>query len=369
MYHVLIVDDERIIREGLARHVAWNALGAQVTGTAGSAKEALSIIASRPVDLLVTDIKMPVKNGLDMVREIMESGYAPQVILISSYNDFTYAQQAVSLDLVCDYVLKPIDVPEFERKVRLAIQKLQKRRSLCEPLDTHDYMRLLSQLENIGFDRHRFVELLATQAPIAFSKWAEVEEALQGGGYAQATVLHFFSNLLLHIEELVRSGSLEINSSLSGLSQAHTQLLHAGDKAGAFACMRQALQYICETVQKNGSCEKSPLIAAAVEQVRQNYRSVDFNLSSLAAFLNVTPNYLSMRFKEEIGIAFTRYLTRQRLEHAKILLRSPQNRISAVANAVGFSDEKYFIRVFKQEIGETPKKFQQTFFQQRGSRQ
>lgn len=90
-YSVLIVDDEMLIREGLRRHLDWATLDMEVIGVADGAESALEIARRRAPDILITDICMRSKTGFDLIEDLLELGLSPQVILISSYNDFSYA--------------------------------------------------------------------------------------------------------------------------------------------------------------------------------------------------------------------------------------------------------------------------------------
>ena len=108
-YSVLIVDDEMLIREGLRRHLDWATLDMEVIGVADGAESALEIARRRAPDILITDICMRSKTGFDLIEDLLELGLSPQVILISSYNDFSYAQRAVRLHVVREYILKPVD--------------------------------------------------------------------------------------------------------------------------------------------------------------------------------------------------------------------------------------------------------------------
>ena len=108
-YSVLIVDDEMLIREGLRRHLDWATLDMEVIGVADGAESALEIARRRAPDILITDICMRSKTVFDLIEDLLELGLSPQVILISSYNDFSYAQRAVRLNVVREYILKPVD--------------------------------------------------------------------------------------------------------------------------------------------------------------------------------------------------------------------------------------------------------------------
>ncbi|CAI6084153.1 response regulator transcription factor [Cohnella sp. JJ-181] len=112
MRKIILVDDEMFARKGLAGLIAWEQYGFEVAGEAEDGEEALALIGRIAPDVVVTDIRMPVLDGLELIREARERGYPDtRFIIISGYSDFKYAQQAVRFG-VQDYLLKPID--EYE---------------------------------------------------------------------------------------------------------------------------------------------------------------------------------------------------------------------------------------------------------------
>ena len=95
MYRMLIVDDERIIRETLSRHIDWAALDVQVIGTASNGLEAYDIIMDEYPDIVMTDIKMPGFSGLELLQRIKSLHPDIEFILLSGYGEFEYAQKAM----------------------------------------------------------------------------------------------------------------------------------------------------------------------------------------------------------------------------------------------------------------------------------
>lgn len=113
-YNVFVVDDEPMIRLGLISTIDWTAEKLTLLGEAGNGEAALKKLQAQQeqVDILITDIKMPVMDGLELIRHVKQLNPDVQVILISSYSDFEYAREAVKLGVVVDYLLKPTLEPE-----------------------------------------------------------------------------------------------------------------------------------------------------------------------------------------------------------------------------------------------------------------
>ena len=96
MLKVLLVDDEPFILQGLKVLIDWNAEGYEVVGAVRTGQEAIDYLKENPVDLVMTDIKMPVMSGIELLEEVRRDQISDAYfIILSGYNDFAYAQQAV----------------------------------------------------------------------------------------------------------------------------------------------------------------------------------------------------------------------------------------------------------------------------------
>ena len=109
---LLLVDDEAEIRSGLRNNVPWEQYDIKLIGTACNGAEALEMIRWYEPDIVITDIQMPVINGLEMIRQAKEEGHDCCFVILSGYDDFQYAKQAIRYD-VREYLLKPIILPEL----------------------------------------------------------------------------------------------------------------------------------------------------------------------------------------------------------------------------------------------------------------
>lgn len=108
MLNLVIVEDEEIIRRGLVCTIDWLKMGAKVVGEAANGKEALEVIKATKPDVILTDIKMPVMDGIAMTEALKAAANPAKIIYLTSYADFSYAQRALQLD-VTDYLLKPVN--------------------------------------------------------------------------------------------------------------------------------------------------------------------------------------------------------------------------------------------------------------------
>lgn len=133
---LLLVDDEAEIRSGLRNNVPWEQYDIKLIGTACNGAEALEMIRWYEPDIVITDIQMPVINGLEMIRQAKEEGHDCCFVILSGYDDFQYAKQAIRYD-VREYLLKPIILPELSDILnRLKTEIITKRLSRKEELST-----------------------------------------------------------------------------------------------------------------------------------------------------------------------------------------------------------------------------------------
>lgn len=125
MLKVVLVDDEPFISQGLLKLIDWAQEGYEISMTAANGAEAFEYIKNNQVDLVVTDIKMPVMNGIDLLRNIREAGYSDmEVIILSGYKEFEYAMEGMKYGCA-GYVLKPVEKSELLSLIRKIAQKKQ----------------------------------------------------------------------------------------------------------------------------------------------------------------------------------------------------------------------------------------------------
>jgi two-component system response regulator YesN len=113
MYRILLVDDEKLELEMLCNYVDWNSMNIEVVDTAKNGKEALEKVKKLNPDIILTDVKMPIMDGIEFARKLREMNFFNELIFLSGYDDFQYAKSALSVG-AAGYLLKPVDVHELE---------------------------------------------------------------------------------------------------------------------------------------------------------------------------------------------------------------------------------------------------------------
>lgn len=176
MHHVLLVDDEPAVTSSLQHEIDWSSLGLSVIAIAKNGVEALDIIQKNTVDIVITDIRMAAMDGLTLSRQIYLMNQNIQIIIISGYAEFSYAQKALSYG-VLGYCLKPVEFSEMTRYLQLAIRKLESQKQGSDYDDLLDAMyngeveETRLHLKNLGFSAELYhVAVSVSKKPLPTGK-------------------------------------------------------------------------------------------------------------------------------------------------------------------------------------------------------
>ncbi len=146
MFKLLIVDDEPLVREGLSLSIDWEEYGYSPVGTASDGKEALEKVAALSPDVVITDMKMNVMDGVSLIRELKQSYPKIRIVVLTAYNEFSYARAAIEGN-VFTYLTKPAGNEEIiDVFCRLRDEMVEE-------------MEIQSRI--IGYNRHRIDKLLS----------------------------------------------------------------------------------------------------------------------------------------------------------------------------------------------------------------
>ncbi|MGQ4668482.1 response regulator [Metabacillus halosaccharovorans] len=142
---MLIVDDEPIISQGLRMTIPWDSHGIEVIGEASDGKHALEILEKQKVDIVLTDVRMPEMDGIKLAKTIYEQMPHIRVIIISGYDDFHYAREAIRFR-VKDYLLKPVDIEELVSKVSKLAEEINYEREVLVKVEEEQMQEYVEKL-------------------------------------------------------------------------------------------------------------------------------------------------------------------------------------------------------------------------------
>ena len=148
MYKVIIADDEKVIRDGLKNLIRWDELGFEVVNIFRDGDEVMEYMEYMPVDVVLTDIRMPHKTGIDVARYVYENKLHCKVVFISGYKEFELAVQGMKYG-VEDYILKPSKVEEVKEVFRKLKEQLDawKRDQESQKVEEERWKEILPALE------------------------------------------------------------------------------------------------------------------------------------------------------------------------------------------------------------------------------
>lgn len=481
MYKLIIVDDEKNIRDGLNAYFQSYDGGFSVAATFDNAAKALEYLSENDCDAVLTDIRMDTVSGLDLARTISERKYPIKVVLISGYREFEYAQKALRYN-VFDYLLKPVRFDVLDKLCENLKRQLDEehqndvsgkqnvmeeflKNQLIMEMDAGLYANsaaLYERMENRGLSKawtenpcvrirleipndekntqNKLKECIKTVCTKTF-EGKEIKCSIVYGAnrtvnffvycskenYAEDAECFFDSvknllNMSLNSIEEMFGVAVKINEfkcffsvseyaafasqineeeQILKIEQLITAAIAEKDKKTMESLMTILVMYASKSgnvhgfgevkdflrLLKNSKREKDNekdfdeenieekltdivknaldnpveemhgnIMTRALEYIDENYNR-ELSISEVADKVYFNPVYFGKLFKLYMGESFTDYLIAKRLLRAKELLGRGV-KIQEAANAVGYENTKYFIRLFKKREGITPGAYQ-----------
>lgn len=154
MLTAMIVDDEPIIRKGIMTAVDWESIGIQVVGEAANGRDGLAKALMKKPDIVISDIKMPIMDGIKLSTALKEKLPRTKVVFLSGYSDVEYLRQAIKIGAI-DYLLKPVSIQELlNLMVRLKNQIEEEQRDYFNQLQTNQLL-----MRNLPWIRNKYINL------------------------------------------------------------------------------------------------------------------------------------------------------------------------------------------------------------------
>lgn len=335
MYRLLLVDDEQIIREGLERMIDWQRLDITLTASCGNALAALDSMTDDMPDILMTDVRMPGMNGLELVERAMALHPQLQCIILSGYDTFEYAQKALKSGVI-EYLLKPCSQEEMEAALERACRAIDRRRKhvLCLADERQARVSALAA---------RLNELRGS-APAQWEK--QVHEIAKTAEEP---------SLLREALVALVTGGLSAGQAEWGMALLGEAVRCQEDTEALARLIIRALQQL-----KPEDMNAQGFVGRMTAYVDGHYADEALSLQYIAdhvVYMNA--DYIGREFTRAMGRKFSSYLLEVRMERAKLLMATqPGLHSYEIAEQIGLGNNPhYFSQVFRKYTGMTPKDY------------
>lgn len=399
MWKVLIADDEPKIRQGLKETIEGFQLPVTVCGEARNGMDALEKIQEFAPDIVLLDICMPKLSGIQLLEEIRKTNQECQVIIISGFNEFSYAKQAIRLG-VSEYLLKPIVEEELKNAVLAVMEELEKTRK------SRKFMDLVQQqlTQNQTYFQDVFLNDWV-EGKLSQREWREQAEFLQlrmpekitlvitviQPGYEKKLAGGTVSDELykMTLENILEDSLKEFHPVAVFMSRYQDVIGILRDCPSDEENFRKYIQSQvefrtegkCCVLTENCVCtelpeactrmrsdarkimECKPIVLEARKYIYEHYGNRELDLRQVAHAIGCNSSYLSRMMKQELGISFKEFLTRLRINQAIYLMGDRERSINEIAGQVGYSNQHYFSAAFKNCQGVSPSEFRKNMGQ------
>lgn len=395
MIRVLLADDEPIILRGLKKLLQWESLGMLIIGEAHNGDQAEQIVLNLEPEILISDICMPGKTGIDILKTIKKNNLSTKVIFLSGYQEFSYARDAVVYGAV-DYVLKPVDKKQLEDTVRKAVEMITREneeasiRNKLNNYETLDKSRHISRLVDAGIEAKDFmepnpffgvepkydyysvlcIEIDELQARlkeisgneeklIKFAVFNVIDQVLNQNKCGIA--FYKGNNICSVINHEDRDGVSVITLSRQLKDMVSSSLnknitIGIGEVVKGMNHIPESYQASLENLKHEMSLEKDTTIQRVKDYIEKNY-SENITLETAAGVACMNAYYFSSFFKKQAGENFKDYLTGIRMGKARKILMTTDCKTYEIAEKVGFNDPKHFSETFKKYYGKNPMEY------------
>ncbi|MGZ7443642.1 response regulator [Paenibacillus sp. TH7-28] len=407
-YKVLLADDEKIIVEGIASVVDWEALDTELVATARNGIDAYAKMVELEPDIVISDIKMPGMDGLSLVSKAHKEYPSIKFILLSGYSEFEYARTAMQYE-VKNYLLKPCNQAKITAALNDIVHELNEKKAqetfiselrekyenaqlytkahlLTEFLTSNSYLdndlSFYQQLFQFEINRQQ-IRLILFKLEGSFSYehlfaikniGAEILDSVLVTTHIGEYALFLIKDD--HDTEKLQQKIIRIREIMAQYFKRDTTVaISEGDYfRNARKLYREAMEclehrfYLGEgsiitrtnEYYHRFKSKRSSVISRVIEVLIVNLGNPDLSLKMVAnEILYMNPDYLGKLFKQETGQRFSTYLTKLRIEKAvEHIAKMDDVTVGALAEIVGFGDNpQYFSQVFKKYTGCTPSEY------------
>ncbi|HBA46656.1 MAG TPA: hypothetical protein DCZ91_02415 [Lachnospiraceae bacterium] len=389
MYPLIIIDDEEITRIAVSGYIQKKHPQFQVSGIFSNGADALRFMRENPVSVVITDIRMPRMDGLELARHIYENHPGVLTIIISGYSEFEYAQKAMRYGVV-NYLLKPLDFEELSRNLNDAQKHLD---SLKLETDVNEeeiqlfFIDLISGMLNDTKEAARRFEQLSLEGVISdykgclttltlekndtLTQWKYGREKLAVSllnglrmllpGYS---VYHLFRSgmryyfIVLSTQELPAFNPEELSSALFHLLHfdCNLQIQPSFENLETLSAPSAPLDVTRRNIRpENAGRDDDIVIQKAMSYIQAHFQD-DLTREDVADAVFLSSAYFSRFFKQKTGLSFIDYLTTVRMQKAVELLGT-RMKVGEIARKVGYQSRNRFFINFRLYTGYNPTEY------------
>lgn len=374
MKRFFLVEDEYIVREGIKNKIDWSSLGLEFVGEAADGEVALSSIEKVKPDIIMTDIKMPFMDGLELSRRVKEAFPETEIIILTGYADFEYAREGMKIG-IAQYLTKPVKPDEITEALREVIKKLDDR----EETENKRREQMLQREERLK-EYYASMNMPAAEETLDMNEIdikqidrVRLQEYLKLGDKSEADdfIAETMDGLttsamhsLIFRQYIIMDTYFCVCDFVEGLGEDRTRIEQPDAVSNAMSDIEGAKNYFTRIIKMalemrdNKSFNKyEDIVSRTRSFVAEHYNDPDMSLNMAAEAVGFSPNHLSSVFSQQTGQTFIKYLTDYRMDKAKELLRCTPLRAIDIASQVGYEDSHYFSYLFKKHTGVTPSQF------------
>jgi two-component system response regulator YesN len=360
LYKVLLVDDDKSTLYGLRQFKEWEFCGFIIKDEARDGLGALKKLSEKNFDLIITDIRMPGMDGLRFLNKIKESKLDVCLMIMSTYNEFEYAQQGIRLG-VFDYIMKPVDDNILSNALSRVKCHLDEKYHMSQRQKTEEMLIK----DNLSFfypasQERKIIELIMLGQHAVIEEAANVcFELYNLTNYDKAKTVILLEKMLLKMKDAINMDfpwlatieNLNIEWALDDEKPIR------GIKAEFLGYIKNMLKIIT----KYDLCCSDGVVGKTCQYVLAHVEE-DITIDSIAAEIHISGGYLGKLFKQKTGVSIPEYVTKIKMEQAKYLLSTGEYKNYEVSEKLGYCTPNYFCRLFKEYTGVTPMEFRKGGF-------
>lgn len=372
MINVLIVDDDQLVRKGLMLAMPWDAFEMKVIGEAGNGEKALEFLSENRVDLLITDLAMPVMSGIELIRAARKQYPDLPIAVLTLHQDFEYIQEALRLGAI-DYIAKvQLEKERFEEvlgRIHDRIQADRRKRSNDDIASESGKDALFyGELERGGAQslNESNGEREQTGATLAEAEDGGIKDKLHSFRWVHD---ERYMNEMLQELRLMQLPVPRLMQLLYGVTVDWNRIFKSIVQTEMitpvhFASWQDVVEWMAEfraaALGLSGGQylrkEVSSSILTAVKIIHDELHKPLF-ASDVSKRVNLSRSYFNQCFKEMVGYSFNEYLRKIRIDKARDYLTQTAKPIVWIAEHTGYADEKYFSRIFREQVGMLPSEY------------